>query len=365
MSITRIFADDTSLSSSSKDADEIKLNLENDLDKIHEWSVKWKIDFNPKKTELLFIGNCPENFVVNFNNTPIKPVYNHKHLGITLDSNAKWSSHIDNICKSALTRINFLKKFKFTFSRKTFHKIYCSFILPILEYGCEVWGGCNKGEEDKLEKVQLEAARLVTGLPLFASRESLYFETGWEKLKDRRERRKICTFHKIYHKLAPEYLVEISESYSSTNPYNLRRTDEFNIPRYRLNTTINSFYPSTIRSWNNTNAEARHNPSINQFKSYLKSQNHDRILPKYLLYGERKLNILQTRIRCISSNLNSDLFRVNLTDSPLCRCGHYLEDSFHFLLECRLYNQERFKLFQTLQTIVPLTLVFSYSAIQR
>ena len=260
MSITRIFADDTSLSSSSKDIDEIKINLESDLDKIHDWSVKWKVDFNPNKTELLFIGSCPENFAVKFNNTPIKPVNNHKHLGITLDSNAKWSLHIDNICKSALTRINFLKKFKFTFSRKTLNKIYCSFILPILEYGCEVWGGCNKGEEDKLEKVQLEAARLVTGLPLFASRESLYFETGWEKLKERRERRKLCTFHKIYHNLAPDYLVEISESYSSANPYNLRRIDEFNIPRYRLNTTINSFYPSTIRSWNNTNAEARHNP---------------------------------------------------------------------------------------------------------
>ena len=41
--------------------------------------------------------------------------------------------------------------------------------------------GVTKGK-DKLEKVQLEAARLVTGLPLFASRESLYFETGWEKL---------------------------------------------------------------------------------------------------------------------------------------------------------------------------------------
>ena len=354
MSITRIFADDTSLSSSSKDTEEIKRNLENDLDKIHDWSIKWKIDFNPNKTELLFIGNCPDNFEVNFNNISIKPVNSHKHLGITFDSNAKWSSHIDNICKSALARINFLKKFKFTFSRKTLNKIYCSFILPILEYGCEVWGGCNKGEEEKLEKVQLEAARLVTGLPLFASKESLYFETGWEKLKDRRERRKLCTLHKIYHNAAPDYLTEILESYSITNPYNLRRVADFNIPRYRLNTTINSFYPSTVHSWNNTNPDIRHNPSLNHFKSYLKSQNHDVIIPRYLLYGERKLNVLQTRIRCISSNLNSDLFRVNLTNSPLCQCGNYLEDSYHFFLECRMYHPQRLKLFQTLSNYHPI-----------
>ena len=182
----------------------------------------------------------------------------------------------------------------------------------------------------------------------------IYFETGWEKLKDRRERRKLCTLHKIYHNAAPDYLTEILESYSITNPYNLRRVTDFNIPRYRLNTTINSFYPSTVHSWNNTNPDIRHNPSLNHFKSYLKSQNHDVIIPRFLLYGERRLNVLQTRIRCISSNLNPDLFRVNLTNSPLCQCGNYLEDSYHFFLECRMYHPQRLKLFQTLSNYHPI-----------
>jgi hypothetical protein len=31
---------------------------------------------------------------------------------------------------------------------------------------------------------QLEAARIVSGLPAYASRDSLYLETGWEKLID-------------------------------------------------------------------------------------------------------------------------------------------------------------------------------------
>jgi hypothetical protein len=38
------------------------------------------------------------------------------------------------------------------------------------------------GEVAKLEKVQLESARIVTGLTKFASRDSLYYETGWEPL---------------------------------------------------------------------------------------------------------------------------------------------------------------------------------------
>jgi hypothetical protein len=57
-----------------------------------------------------------------------------------------------------------------------------------------------------LEKIQLEAARIVTGLTKFASKDSLYFETGWETLANRRETRKLTTFYQIHNKLCPPYL---------------------------------------------------------------------------------------------------------------------------------------------------------------
>ena len=48
-------------------------------------------------------------------------------------------------------------------------------------------GGCSSSDCDRLEKIQLIAARTVTGLPIFASKESLYFETGWDTLSTRRK----------------------------------------------------------------------------------------------------------------------------------------------------------------------------------
>jgi hypothetical protein len=44
-------------------------------------------------------------------------------------------------------------------------KIYLTFIRPVLEYASEVWDNCGQINSDSLEKVQLEAARIVTGLP--------------------------------------------------------------------------------------------------------------------------------------------------------------------------------------------------------
>jgi hypothetical protein len=61
----------------------------------------------------------------------------------------------------------------------------------------------------RTRKVQLESARIVTGLTKFASRDSLYYETGWEPLSCRRKSRKdlkhdifglILTFRsKLFH----------------------------------------------------------------------------------------------------------------------------------------------------------------------
>ena len=239
LSTSRLFADDTSMSSSSKNNLEIKCIMEHDLCNIIDWADKWKVTFNPSKTELLFIGNYSDDFEIDFDDIKLKPSECHKHLGITFSSNMKWTTHIENICKSALKQINALKKLKFTLSRTALHKIYVTYILPTLEYACEVWDGCSKLDEEKLGKVQLEAARLITGLPIFASRESLYKETGWETLKDRRTRRKLTIFHKIYNSNAPEFLTDILDSYKRTNPYNLRNPNDLGFPNYRLQSTRN------------------------------------------------------------------------------------------------------------------------------
>jgi hypothetical protein len=52
-----------------------------------------------------------------------------------------------------------------------------------MEYGCKVWNGCGVELTDNLEKLQLETARIITVLPAYASRDSLYLETEWEKLE--------------------------------------------------------------------------------------------------------------------------------------------------------------------------------------
>jgi hypothetical protein len=91
--------------------------------------------------------------------------------------------------------LNVLRKLKYRLNRNYLEKLYLTFIRPVLEYASEVWDNCGQINSDRLEKVQLEAARIVTGLLSFASINSIYIETGWEKLKTRREVRKLVLFY--------------------------------------------------------------------------------------------------------------------------------------------------------------------------
>lgn len=321
-----------------------------------KWSEKWKVTFNPSKTEILFISNRPnESIQLKFGDTLISSINEHTHLGITFMSNGKWSSHINNICNSAYIRINFLRKVKYQLSRASLSKIYTTFILPILEYACELWDGCTLHDSDKIERVQLEAARLVTGLPIYASRHSLYLETGWEPLEERRKRRKLNIFYKIHNNLTPNYLNEIIEPFKIQGR-NLRTNRDYYLPIYRLSSTSKSFFPSTVKLWNNLDPSIRQIPSFEKFKHHLAHSKSSEKFPDYFHCGNRKSDIHMTRLRHKCSELKADLFRVNLIDDDMCNCGLGIEDTTHFLFHCPRYNIQRITMFNNLISFQPLSL---------
>ena len=85
-------------------------------------------------------------------------------------------------------------------------------------------------------------------------------------------------------------------------------------------------------------AEVRQVDSLDIFKQFL-SRERER-LPKYFYSGNRRGQLLHTRIRTNCSNLNNDLFLKHITDSPLCLCGN-IENANHYFFVCPLYAHQR------------------------
>ena len=121
--------------------------------------------------------------------------------------------------------------------------------------------------------MQLEAARIATGLPSFASIYSIYIKTGWEKLKIRREVRKLVLFYKIVNGQIPDYSTElVPPTVADTNNYNLRNSLSISQPSYRLFTYQQSYFPSTTKLWNTLDLNLRQLPTIPSFKSKLQQK---------------------------------------------------------------------------------------------
>jgi hypothetical protein len=86
---------------------------------------------------------------------------------------------------------------------------------------------------------------------LLTSHDSLYEETKWEKLKDRRNNHKLVLFHKMNCNITPQYLAElIPKTVGTWHTHNTRQIN--NIVNMNCRTSLYSeyFLPSTVKAWN-------------------------------------------------------------------------------------------------------------------
>lgn len=336
----RLFADDTTLYIIVDNPVQAANQLNSDLLKIHHWATKWLVTFNPSKSESVIFSrkrNKPNHPNVFMDQEPIEEVNSHKHLGIFLSSDCTWHEHLKYIKSKAWTRINVMRKLKFKLDRKSLQVIYFTFIRPILEYADVVWNNCTQYEVNELEKIQIEAARIVTGATKLVSINSLTNETGWETLSNRRKKHKLFLFYKMQHDISPNYLSSLVPlSVGNTVNYQLRNST--NLLTVHTNTQLyyNSFLPSAVRDWNELPEHIRNLPSINTFKNGLNSDITKK--PSYYFAGKRLGQIYHSRLRTNCSSLKKHLFSKNIVESPLCVC-RAVEDTNHFLFHCeRFYN---------------------------
>ena len=118
----------------------------------------------------------------------MKEVSAHKHLGVTISSNLTWNKHIENVCTKALCGLDILRFLKYKLLRRSLELIYLSYIRPLLEYGDILYDGCGVANSIKLNKIQYEAAKIVSGTTHGTSSTLLPQDLGWESLNSRRER---------------------------------------------------------------------------------------------------------------------------------------------------------------------------------
>ena len=360
LSLVRLFADDSSLFFSATNLKDIEGVINHDLALISIWAKKWLVDFNPIKTVAMLFTLRPLDFIptFSFNNTLINFVENHKHLGLTLSYNGQWHSHIETILSSAYKMLGVMRKLKYRFTRQALNQMYVSYVRPLLEYSSIVWDGCSDQDKNALERLQNEAARIVTGLTKSTSIPNLYQECGWDSLSKRRYFQKMCFMYKCSNNLVPDYISDIVPPLvGDVTNYPLRNRQNISTMYTRTEISHKSCIPSSVSDWNNLNNAIRETDTFVSFRSTFKNEvlgnTH---VPTYFMKGQRRLAVLHARLRNNCSDLKCDLFHNHLTDSLSCSCGYIMENAEHYFFECDNYRDSRLIMFRNTRNYHPLSL---------
>ena len=155
----------------------------------------------------------------------------HCHLGLVINKSLTWENHINYILCKAGKIVSKIRCLKYTLPRKALEQLFINRIRPLIGYADVIYDNCPKYLADRLEGVQMEAARICTGGMRQTSSEKLLFELGWEPLFKRRKRHKLIYMFRIVHGLSPLYVSQICQPTASSTRYATRSANNIRVPR--------------------------------------------------------------------------------------------------------------------------------------
>ena len=201
-----------------------------------------------------------------------------------------------------------------------------------------------------LERTQYQAALAITGTWKGTNRNKIYEELGLETLDHRRYFHQLVLIYKIVNALTPLYLKD---------PIPLRNRFSHRLPSYiptmpyRTDRYLKSFFPNSIKSWNNLDLNVRNAPSLAIFKKRLINLIRP---PKKEIFNITNRKGLQWifQLRVGLSDLKKHKSNHNFKDitDDSCSCNTGTETTEHFLLSCPNYILLRTNMLNDVKSIL-------------
>ena len=156
------YADDDFLSRIASNTDEAIESLEHDGNIAIEWFNNNGMQANPDKFQFLVISSSSKStYNLKLNGITLKSEPHVTALGVIIDNRLNFSEHVRAICIKAARQLNALARISKYLDKSSRNIIYQSFVASNFNYCPLVWHFCGKTNNNKLEKIQERALRII------------------------------------------------------------------------------------------------------------------------------------------------------------------------------------------------------------
>ena len=272
-----LYADDATFHTHGNNKNEIQNNIQSDFNDSKQWAKGNKMHVHDNKTSCMTLGtkqrlDGSHILDIKAGDVSIKNVSNQKLLGVYIDENLSWTTHIEYLCKTVSSKISLLRQLSEYVPIHVQKQFYQSYILPLLDYGSVTWGSASTANIERLAKLQKRAARIILKCDFDTPSASMFQELGWMSIEGRIKYNNAVLTYKALNDMTPDYIAELLTPMSQTHSRHLRSSEsgELYVPYSHTKLYKGSFSCSAPRLWNSLPQTVRNSESLNVFKSNVK-----------------------------------------------------------------------------------------------
>lgn len=373
-----MYADDIVLLSSSR------TGLQKRLDNLHKFCEDWCLDLNISKTKVLIFNKSGRLIkdTFSFNHHHLEGVQHYRYLGVFFSASGIFNYGQDDIFKKSLKASFKLTKLISSSepSIKISLHLYDHLIKPVVLYGSEIWGvfktnssACMSDDKFVFQNIyksniadrsQIKYLKYILGVNKYSSNIAVMSETGRfpmyfsilisiTKYLYRLENCGHGLLREAYKVTKSLHNSKVQTWYSSA--VFLLKSLGIDIERcniYTENQLVGMVKTRLIRQfklyWNDERNKSVSSGKLTTYFNIKKKFN----LERYLLLDNFNLRRAMCRLRISAHDLRIESGRYYknkiLRADRLCtRCDmNEVEDEFHFLTKCKLFEKERAELFK-------------------
>ena len=280
-SIASHFADDTSITFSSKKLKTLETILNTDLKAISDWLKANRLSLNVDKSKLLIFHSKQRKLDLNYFSIKMEgrkliPSDNVKYLGLFLDKNLSWDFHVNQLSKKLSRANGILAKIRHFLPTKILISVYYSIFYSHIIYGCSVWAMTTKINLDIITVLQKKCIRIINFADFNSHTNELYDKNQLLKLDDIIKIEQLKLVFNFKDKKLPKDLLNLFQLNSEIHSHITRnvKNEGIHIPQINTSTYGNkSIRFSAPVLWNTllkTNNEINNIKSTSALKFYLK-----------------------------------------------------------------------------------------------